>query len=171
MKRFDLFNADHEGSALHFCKNVKIKSLNLEGLFPMKFFTEYLTFNTRKRREFLNITRDVEGVLQKSGIKEGMVLVSAMHITSGVFVNDAEPGLHRDIEEWLLKLIPEGHDYYHHRMGEVNGDAHLRNLLIGHQTIVPVTNGKLDLGPWQRIFYAEFDGQRDKKLIIKVMGE
>ncbi|HHT9111350.1 MAG TPA: secondary thiamine-phosphate synthase enzyme YjbQ [Candidatus Brocadiaceae bacterium] len=137
----------------------------------MKFFTEYMTFNTRKRREFLNITRDVENVLQKSGIKEGMILVSAMHITSGVFVNDAEPGLHRDIEEWLLKLIPEGHDYYHHRMGEVNGDAHLRNLLIGHQTIVPVTNGKLDLGPWQRIFYAEFDGQRDKKLIIKVMGE
>lgn len=171
MKRFKPFHADHEGSALHFCKNVTIKSLNLEGLFPMKFFTEYLTFNTRKRREFLNITRDVEGVLQKSCIKEGMVLVSAMHITSGVFVNDAEPGLHRDIEEWLLKLIPEGHDYYHHRMGEVNGDAHLRNLLIGHQTIVPVTNGKLDLGPWQRIFYAEFDGQRDKKLIIKVMGE
>ena len=137
----------------------------------MKFFTEYMSFNTRKRREFLNITRDVENVLQKSGIKEGMILVSAMHITSGVFVNDAEPGLHRDIEEWLLKLIPEGHDYYHHRMGEVNGDAHLRNLLIGHQTIVPVTSGKLDLGPWQRIFYAEFDGQRDKKLIIKVMGE
>lgn len=137
----------------------------------MKSLTEYMTFNTKKRREFINITRDVDKVLLNSGIKEGMVLVSAMHITSGVFVNDAEPGLHRDIEEWLLKLIPEGHDYYHHRTGEVNGDAHLRNLLIGHQVIVPVTDGKLDLGPWQQIFYAEFDGQRSKRLIIKAMGD
>ena len=137
----------------------------------MKFLTEYLTFNTKKRREFINITRDIDKTLQKSGIKEGMILVSAMHITSGVFVNDAEPGLHRDIEEWLLKLIPEGHDYYHHRTGEVNGDAHLRNLLIGHQITIPVTDGKLDLGPWQKVFYAEFDGQRSKRLVIKVMGE
>ncbi len=137
----------------------------------MKFLTEYMTFDTKKRREFINITREVSRVLQKSGIREGMVLVSAMHITSGVFVNDAEPGLHRDIEEWLLKLIPEGHDYYHHRTGEVNGDAHLRNLLIGHQVIVPVTEGRLDLGPWQQIYYAEFDGQRSKRLIIKAMGE
>lgn len=137
----------------------------------MKFLTEYMTFDTKKRREFINITRNVAYTVKKSGIKEGMVLVSAMHITSGVFINDAEPGLHRDIEEWLLKLVPEGHDYYHHRTGEVNGDAHLRNLLIGHQVIVPVTNGRLDLGPWQQIFYAEFDGQRSKRLIIKVMGE
>ena len=137
----------------------------------MKFLTEYMTFNTKKRREFINITRDVDKALQKSGIKEGMILVSAMHITSGIFVNDAEPGLHRDIEEWLLKLIPEVHDYYHHRTGEVNGDAHLRNLLIGHQITIPVTDGKLDLGQWQKIFYAEFDGQRSKRLIIKVMGE
>ena len=137
----------------------------------MKFLTEYMTFNTKKRREFINITRDVDKALQKSGIKEGMILVSAMHITSGIFVNDAEPGLHRDIEEWLLKLIPEGHDYYHHRTGEVNGDAHLRNLLIGHQITIPVTDGKLDLGPWQKVFYAEFDGQRSKRLVIKVMGE
>ena len=137
----------------------------------MKFLTEYMTFNTRKRREFINITRDVDKVFQQSGVKEGMVLVSAMHITSGVFINDAEPGLHRDIEEWLQQLIPEGRDYYHHRTGEVNGDAHLRNILIGHQVIVPVTNGKLDLGEWQKIFYAEFDGQRSKRLIIKVMGE
>ena len=137
----------------------------------MKFLTEYMTFNTKKRREFINITREVDRVLQKSGIKEGMVLVSAMHITSGIFINDAEPGLHRDIEEWLLKLIPEGHDYYHHRTGEVNGDAHLRNLLIGHEVTIPVTNGKLDLGQWQNVFYAEFDGQRSKQLIIKVMGE
>jgi len=137
----------------------------------MKFLTEYMTFNTKKRREFINITRDIDKTLQKSGIKEGMLLVSALHITSGVFVNDAEPGLHRDIEEWLLKLIPEGHDYYHHRTGEVNGDAHLRNLLIGHQITIPVTDGKLDLGPWQKVFYAEFDGQRSKRLVIKVMGE
>ena len=137
----------------------------------MKFLTEYMTFNTKKRREFINITRDIDKALQKSGIKEGMILVSAMHITSGVFVNDAEPGLHRDIEEWLLKLIPEGHDYYHHRTGEVNGDAHLRNLLIGHQITIPVTDGKLDLGPWQKVFYVEFDGQRSKRLVIKVMGE
>ena len=137
----------------------------------MKFLTEYMTFNTKKRREFINITRDIDKALQKSGIKEGMILVSAMHITSGIFVNDAEPGLHRDIEEWLLKLIPEGHDYYHHRTGEVNGDAHLRNLLIGHQITIPVTDGKLDLGPWQKVFYAEFDGQRSKRVIIKVMGE
>jgi len=130
-----------------------------------------MTFNTKKRREFINITRDIDKALQKSGIKEGMILVSAMHITSGVFVNDAEPGLHKDIEEWLLKLIPEGHDYYHHRTGEVNGDAHLRNILIGHQITIPVTDGKLDLGQWQKVFYAEFDGQRSKRLVIKVMGE
>ena len=137
----------------------------------MKFLTEYLTFQTKKRREFINITREIERVLQKSGIKEGMILVSAMHITSGIFVNDAEPGLHRDIEEWMLRLIPEGHDYYHHPPGEVNGDAHLRNLLLGHQAIIPVTEGKLDLGQWQKVFYAEFDGQRSKRVIIKVMGE
>lgn len=137
----------------------------------MKFLTEYLTFNTKKHREFINITSDVDSVLKKSGIKEGMILVSAMHITSGVYVNDAESGLIKDIEEWLQKLAPECPDYYHHRTGEVNGDAHLKNLLIGHQVIVPVTDGKLDLGPWQEIYYAEFDGQRRKRLIIKVMGE
>lgn len=137
----------------------------------MKFFTEYMTFNTKNHREYINITSDVSRVLKKSGIKEGMVLVSAMHITAGVYINDAESGLIRDIEEWLQKLAPEGPDYYHHRTGEVNGDAHLKNLLIGHQVIVPVTDGKLDFGPWQQIYYAEFDGQRRKRLIIKVMGE
>lgn len=137
----------------------------------MKFFTEYMTFNTKNHREYINITSDVSRVLKESGIKEGMVLVSAMHITAGVYINDAESGLIRDIEEWLQKLAPEGPDYYHHRTGEVNGDAHLKNLLIGHQVIVPVTDGKLDFGPWQQIYYAEFDGQRGKKLIIKIMGE
>jgi len=130
-----------------------------------------MTYNTKNHREYINITLDVDNVLKKSGIKEGMVLVSAMHITAGVYVNDAESGLIKDIEEWIQKIAPEGPDYYHHRTGEVNGDAHLKNLLIGHQVIVPVTGGRLDLGPWQQIYYAEFDGQRRKRLIIKVMGE
>ncbi len=137
----------------------------------MKFATEYLWFNTTKKREFINITNDVKNVLKKSGIQEGIILVSAMHITAGVYVNDAESGLIQDIEDWLQKLAPEGPDYRHHRTGEVNGDAHLKNLLIGHEVIVPVTAGELDFGPWQQIYYAEFDGRRRKRLIIKVMGE
>ncbi|MBC8181104.1 YjbQ family protein [candidate division KSB1 bacterium] len=137
----------------------------------MKFTTEYLWFNTSEKMEFINITSDVNNVLKKSGIKEGMILVSAMHITAGVYVNDAESGLIQDIKDWLQKSAPDGPDYRHHRTGEVNGDAHLKNLLIGHQVIVPVTNGELDLGPWQQIYYAEFDGKRRKRLIIKVMGE
>ena len=137
----------------------------------MKFTTEYLWFNTTKKREFINITSDVNDVLKKSGIQEGMILVSAMHITAGVYVNDAESGLIQDIEDWLQKLAPEGPDYRHHRTGEVNGDAHLKNLIIGHEVIVPVTGGELDFGPWQQIYYAEFDGLRRKRLLIKVMGE
>ncbi|MFC1563006.1 secondary thiamine-phosphate synthase enzyme YjbQ [candidate division KSB1 bacterium] len=137
----------------------------------MTFLTEYMTFNTQKQREYINITSDVDRVLKRSGIKEGMVLVAAMHITAAVYINDAESGLIQDIEEWLQKLAPEGPDYHHHRTGEVNGDAHLKNLLIGHQVIIPVTNGELDFGPWQQVYYAEFDGQRRKRLIIKVMGE
>ena len=137
----------------------------------MKSYTEYLWFNTKKPREFINITEEVEKALEKSQIKEGLILVSAMHITAGVYVNDAESGLIADIEEWLEKLAPFRRDYRHHRTGESNGDAHLKNLLIGHEVIVPVTNGKLDFGPWQQIFYAEFDGQRDKRVVIKVMGE
>jgi len=137
----------------------------------MKSITEYLWFNTEKHREFLNITDKVRQVLQKSRIKEGMILVSAMHITAGVYINDDEPGIIKDIEEWLEKLAPEGLDYRHHQTGEVNGDSHLKNILVGHQVTVPVTKGRLDLGPWQQIFYAEFDGQRRKRLIIKAMGE
>ena len=137
----------------------------------MKSTTEYLWFNTNKHREFINITDKVEKVLQKSGIEEGMILVSAMHITAGVYINDDEPGIIKDIEEWLEKLAPQGLDYYHHRTGEINGDSHLKNILMGHQVIVPVTEGRLDLGPWQQIFYAEFDGQRRKKLLIKAIGE
>lgn len=137
----------------------------------MKFTTEYLWFNTSKHREYINITDEIAEVLKKSGIKEGMILVSAMHITAGVYVNDAENGLISDIDKWLEEVAPFNIDYKHHYTGETNGDSHLKSLLIGHEVIVPVTNGKLDLGPWQQVYYAEFDGQRRKRLIIKVMGE
>ncbi|MBX7258449.1 MAG: secondary thiamine-phosphate synthase enzyme YjbQ [Candidatus Hydrogenedentes bacterium] len=137
----------------------------------MKFETEYLWFNTKKHREYINITEQVEQTVRKSGIQEGMALVSAMHITAGVYVNDAESGLIADIDEWLESLAPFKEDYRHHRTGETNGDAHLKSLIIHHEVIVPVTNGRLDLGPWQQVYYAEFDGQRRKRLVIKVMGE
>ncbi|MEW6057518.1 MAG: secondary thiamine-phosphate synthase enzyme YjbQ [Bdellovibrionota bacterium] len=137
----------------------------------MKAFTEYKTFNTRKRMEFVNITDEVADVLERSQVQEGMVLVSAMHITAGVYINDAEDGLIHDIQQWLEKLAPARPDYRHHQTGEDNADAHLKNLLIGHQVIVPITKGRLDLGTWQQIYYAEFDGQRAKRVIVKVMGE
>lgn len=137
----------------------------------MKFKTDYLTFNTDKQREYINITRDVERVVADSGIAEGMVLVSAMHITAGVFINDAESGLLSDIDEWLEGLAPFRQDYRHHRTGETNGDAHLKNLLIHHEVILAITDAALDLGPWQQVFYAEFDGRRPKRLVIKAMGE
>jgi secondary thiamine-phosphate synthase enzyme len=137
----------------------------------MRFHTEYLTFRTASHREYVNITAQVEKALGASGIAEGMILVSAMHITAGVWVNDAEDGLLADINEWLEKLAPFRQNYRHHRTGETNGDSHLKSLLVHHQAIVPVTRGKLDLGPWQQIYYAEFDGQRAKRVIIKVMGE
>jgi secondary thiamine-phosphate synthase enzyme len=137
----------------------------------MKSHTEYHTFNTEKRREFINITDKVEAAIAKSGVKEGMALVSAMHITAGVWVNDAEGGIIADIEELLEKLAPAGRDYRHHRTGEDNGDAHLKSLLVHHQVVVPVTKGRADLGPWQQLYYAEFDGRRPKRLIIKVIGE
>ncbi|MGD0973059.1 MAG: secondary thiamine-phosphate synthase enzyme YjbQ [Candidatus Korobacteraceae bacterium] len=137
----------------------------------MKFHTEYLTFNTKMHRDYVHITPQVETVLRNSGIKEGMVLVSAMHITAAINVNDHEDGLIHDIDEWLEKLAPYRKDYKHHQTGEDNGDSHLKSLLIHHEVILPVTAGKLDLGPWQRVFYAEFDGQRRKRVIVKVMGE
>lgn len=137
----------------------------------MRAHTEYLTFRTPEHRQFLNITERVEEALRKSKIQEGMVLVSAMHITAGVWVNDAEDGLLHDIDAWLEHLAPYKDDYQHHRTGETNGDAHLKSLLVHHQVIVPVTAGKLDLGPWQQVYYAEFDGQRPKRVILKVMGE
>jgi secondary thiamine-phosphate synthase enzyme len=137
----------------------------------MRAITEYIWFNTRQKREFINITDRVRRLVEDSGVKEGFVLVSAMHITAGVYVNDAEDGLIQDISEWLDKLAPYKADYRHHDTGEANGDAHLRSLLIHHQVIVPVTQGFLDLGPWQQIYYAEFDGQRKKRVILKLMGE
>ena len=137
----------------------------------MKSYTDYLWFNTKKKREFINITGELEKALNHAQIKEGLVLASAMHITAGVYINDAEEGSIADIEEWLEKLAPFRPDYRHHRTGETNGDAHLKNLLVGHQVLVPVTNGKLDLGPWQQVYYAEFDGRRRKRVLIKVMGE
>jgi secondary thiamine-phosphate synthase enzyme len=137
----------------------------------MRAHTEYLTFHTQKKRELVHLTPKLEQILGKSAVSEGFMLVSAMHITAGVFVNDDERGLHADIWEWLEKLAPAGRDYRHHLTGEDNGDAHLKSMLVHHEVIVPVTKGALDLGPWQRVFYAEFDGQRDKRLIVKVMGE
>ncbi len=137
----------------------------------MKSRTEYLTFKTKSHREYVNITDRVADVVRASGIAEGMVLVSAMHITAGVYVNDAEEGLIADIDEWLEGLAPFREDYRHHRTGETNGDSHLKSLLVHHQVIVPITKGALDLGPWQQVYYAEFDGQRPKRLVIKAMGE
>lgn len=137
----------------------------------MKSHTEYLTFNTHKKRQYINITENVEQSVGKSGVREGFALVSAMHITAGVFINDAESGLMQDIENWLQKLAPDDREYHHHRTGEGNGDAHLKNLLVGHQVMIPITECKLDLGPWQQVFYAEFDGMRPKKLIVKIIGE
>jgi thiamine phosphate synthase YjbQ (UPF0047 family) len=153
----------------------------------MKSHTAYMTFETRRRRQLIRITEEVQAAVEEAGIAEGMALVSAMHITAGVWVNDDEPGLHEDVLEWLDKiappswtpaandvaaeLLPDGGDYRHHRGGEDNGDAHFKNLLVHHQAIVPVSGGRLDLGPWQQIFYCEFDGGRAKRLVIKAMGE
>ena len=137
----------------------------------MRFHTEYLIFNTKKHREYIHITPQVEAAVKKSGVMEGLAFVSAMHITAGVYVNDNESGLIEDIDAWLEKLAPFRKDYQHHETGEDNGDSHLKALLIHHEVTLPITEGKLDLGTWQRVFYAEFDGRRNKRVIIKVMGE
>ena len=137
----------------------------------MKTATEYLWFETKERREFIRITDQVSDIVRKSGVAEGMVLVSAMHITAAVYVNDWEDGLIHDFQVWLEKLAPAGLDYRHHQKGEDNADAHLKRTLMGHQVILPITKGKLDLGPWEQLFYAEFDGQRRKRVVVKVMGE
>jgi secondary thiamine-phosphate synthase enzyme len=137
----------------------------------MQVFTDYLWFNTRKRQEFVRITDEVGEIVKKSGVHEGIVLVSAMHITAGVYVNDWEEGLIDDFQVWLEKLAPAGRNYRHHQTGEDNADAHLKRTVIGHQVTLPITDGKLDLGPWEQVFYAEFDGRRKKRVVVKVMGE
>jgi secondary thiamine-phosphate synthase enzyme len=137
----------------------------------MKVLTDYLWFTTKQRQEFIRITDDVAAIVKRSGVREGIVLVSAMHITAGVYVNDWEDGLIEDFQVWLEKLAPAGLPYQHHRTGEDNADAHLKRTIIGHQVTIPITDGTLDLGPWEQVFYAEFDGQRKKRVILKVMGE
>jgi secondary thiamine-phosphate synthase enzyme len=137
----------------------------------MKTYTDYLWFETKTRQEFVRITDEVRAVVRKSGITDGMVLVSAMHITAGVYVNDWEGGLIRDFQEWLERLAPAGKPYRHHQTGEDNADAHLKRTIMGHQVILPITHGDLDLGPWEQVFYAEFDGCRRKRVVLKVIGE
>jgi len=139
----------------------------------VKSLTEYLTFKTKSRRAFVNITLDVEKLVSKSGIKEGLCLVNAMHITSSVFINDNESGLHYDYEKWLEELAPHEpiEDYRHNDTGEDNADAHLKRQVMGREVVVAITNGKLDFGPWETIFYGEFDGRRNKRVLVKIIGE
>ena len=138
----------------------------------MKTYTQYLTFNTKEKYDFINITSEIEEALKKSGIKEGLCLVNAMHITASVFINDDESGLHQDFLAWLEKLAPFGKDKYKHNLtGEDNGDAHLKRTVMGREVVVAITAGKLDFGPWEQIFYGEFDGQRKKRVLVKIIGE
>ena len=137
----------------------------------MKFHPDYLTFNTKKHRAYVHITPQVEKILRDSGVRNGMVLVSAMHITAGVYVNDNEEGLIQDIDTWLERLAPFNQHYLHHQTGEDNGDSHLKAILVHHQVVLPVKDGELLLGTWQRVFYAEFDGQRSKRVVVAVMGD
>jgi secondary thiamine-phosphate synthase enzyme len=138
----------------------------------MKSYTQYLWLNTKKRQEFVNITPQVEDAIQKSQVKEGLCLVNTMHITASVFINDDEPGLHNDFSAWLEKLAPYGKDKYQHNLtGEDNADAHLKRTIMGREVVAAVTGGKLDFGPWEQIFYGEFDGQRKKRVLIKIIGE
>lgn len=136
----------------------------------MKAHTEYMTFNTDERYEMVHITPAVEAIVRRSGVEDGLCFVSPMHITAAIYVNDNEDGLIEDIGEWLEKLAPRRSEYRHHQTGEDNADAHLKALLLHHETTLPVTHGRLDLGTWQRVFYAEFDGQRKKRVIVKVLG-
>ena len=137
----------------------------------MKTYTRYLTINTDKRIDFINITRKIQEIVDDSMVDDGLVLVNPMHITASIFINDAESGLIKDFEEWLEKLAPKDFDYKHHQTGEDNGFSHLWRTIMGRETTVAVTEGKLDLGTWEQIFYGEFDGMRDKKILVKVMGE
>ena len=139
----------------------------------MKSLTEYLTFKTKLKKEFVNITSDVEKLVQKSSIKEGICLVNAMHITASVFINDNENGLHHDYDKWLEELAPHEpiEQYRHNDTGEDNADAHLQRQVMGREVVIAITDGNLDFGPWESIFYGEFDGQRNKRVLIKIIGE
>ena len=139
----------------------------------MKSLTEYLTFKTKSKKEFINITSDVEKLVQKSSIKEGICLVNAMHITASVFINDNENGLHHDYDKWLEELAPHTpiDQYRHNDTGEDNADAHLKRQVMGREVVIAITNGNLDFGPWESIFYGEFDGQRNKRVLVKIIGE
>ena len=138
----------------------------------MKSHTQYLWMNTKNRHEFVNITHQVDEVLGKSGVKDGLCLVNAMHITASVFINDNERGLHKDFSQWVEKLAPYGVDKYQHNLtGEDNADAHLKRTIMGREVVVAITGGKLDFGPWEQIFYGEFDGQRKKRILVKIIGE
>ena len=139
----------------------------------MKTHTDYLWFNTKREREFLNITPQVESCIQKSGVKEGLCLVNTMHITASVFINDNESGLHKDFDKWLEKLAPHApiSQYNHNLTGEDNADAHLKRTIMGREVVVAITNGELDFGPWEQIFYGEFDGRRKKKVLVKIIGQ
>ena len=138
----------------------------------MKTYTEYLWFNTKKKKEFINITPKIEQCVQKSGVREGLCLVNPMHITASVFINDDESGLHNDYERWLEKLAPHAPvSQYDHNNGEDNADAHLKRTIMGREVVVAITNGRLDFGTWERIFYGEFDGRRKKRVLVKIIGE
>jgi len=137
----------------------------------MKSHTDYLWFDTKTRRDLINITPRIAEIVSAAGVREGLCLVSAMHITAGIWVNDHEQGLWQDFWEWVETVAPSGRDYQHHRTGEDNGDAHLKRTLVHHQVLLPVTEGQLDLGPWEQVFYAEFDGRRRKRVVVKVIGE
>jgi len=137
----------------------------------MKSYTQYLWFNTEKRQEFINITPQIEKAVRESGVQEGLCLVNAMHITASVFINDDESGLHQDFMEWVEGLAPYRKHYNHNLTGEDNGDSHLKRTIMGREVMVAITNGKLDLGPWEQIFYGEFDGKRKKRVLIKIIGE
>jgi len=137
----------------------------------MKTYTKKITIKTRNRIDFVNITGHVREAVEESGVKEGIVLVNPMHITASVFINDNESGLIKDFKEWLEKLAPQKKDYYHHMTGEDNGFSHIWRTMMGRETTIAITNGELDFGPWETIFYGEFDGQRDKRILVKVLGE
>jgi secondary thiamine-phosphate synthase enzyme len=139
----------------------------------MKSVTEYITFNVPSRSGFVNITSQVDKIVQKSGIRDGLCLVNAMHVTASVFINDNESGLHHDYEKWLEELAPHGpvDQYEHNKTGEDNADAHLKRQVMGREVVVAITNGQLDFGPWEQIFYGEFDGRRSKRVLVKLIGE